>query len=309
MEPVFEGLSANIYLVYVKFSDDCVKTLIAILNSKSDIELSLESTTETTCGAANGALELAVTGQDGSFVLDWSDGTSTSDLTFSNLSSGSYTITVTDEQNCQDSISVEVAASTGVAFDTTEVVQTSCGLDNGRIILSTNSQGANYNLELNGQSGTLSNTDLPAGTYEFTLEDDKGCVDTLSFLLEPSTPVSIDEVLVSSTTCAQDNGSVSAVTASGTPTEYSIDGLTYGPLDSLIGLAPDNYQLFAQNANCADTSTFIIEASALLELQIADLEGTTCGEMNGSVALNVINGTGPYTYTLDSLKQSFRSIL
>ena len=305
-ETVFDSLSANAYPVWVKTPDGCIKGLdVVFLNSNSNISLDTIRVQNTTCGNDNGVLEFAVSGAQGTTTLSINGNTGTNSLTFMDLGADDYRIVVTDDEGCQDSLDVVISPSTGIAFIDTLITQPSCGLDNGRILVQVNDPGSLSEILLNDQPASLLlNDNLMPGDYMFLVTDDNGCSDTLEVTLESSEAVEILAIDTTATKCDLDNGSVIVTQAAGNPTDYSTDGINYVTEDSLTGLAAGPYLLYAQNSGCADTIPFTIGASTQPELAVAMFDGTDCGEMNGSVELEVVSGTGPYTYQLDSLSNA-----
>ncbi len=57
-------------------------------------------------GANNGSIDVTVTGGAGNYSYSWSSGQETEDV--SELTAGTYTLTVTDDNGCQQDISVEI---------------------------------------------------------------------------------------------------------------------------------------------------------------------------------------------------------
>ncbi len=296
---VFSGLSPNVYLLfYRKLSDqNCIIEDFILLRQDSDIALTAIDSQNTSCGKDNGRVELQVTSAEGlpSFYIQ---GESAQDTpVFENLGAGEFTFIVEDVRNCKDSVEVIIATSEGIAIIDTSVAQPNCGLDNGSISLQVNDPDIVTEVQINGMlGGLLLNQNLSSGTYEFLVTDTEGCTDELRLELDPSVPVEIISIDTIHTTCALDNGAVLVSGVSGAPTEFSIDGDTYVSQDSLGGLGAGSYVLYAQNANCADTMSFSIAASLQPTLTLASIEGTACGEGNGMLDLDVISGTGPYTY-------------
>jgi len=225
-ETVFDSLSPNIYPVWVKTPNGCIKFLEAvILNSKREIVLDTLNVDHTTCGQDNGEIDLEVIDAIGTPFISINGNLESDNLTYENLEEGTYSFVVTDDEGCQDSLEVIIDPSVGVLFADTLINQPTCGLDNGSIELGTNDQGGSYTLEVNGQLGELDNFDLPSGEYNFVVTDEDGCVDETSIVLEPSEPVAIIELDSVATSCAIDNGIVIIEEVLGSPTEYSIDGI------------------------------------------------------------------------------------
>mgnify|MGYP000338242674 CR=1 FL=1 len=103
---------------------------------------------------------------------------------FSNLTSQTYQLTITDGGLCTYSNSVVVNNNPAYTV-TTSGTTASCGLENGSITLMITSGGSSpyvYSLN-NGASLTTTNLDatfggLPAGQYEYTIVDSTGCTQT-----------------------------------------------------------------------------------------------------------------------------------
>lgn len=301
---VFDSLIANVYLLFYRqlSNPDCIINDVFFVNQNSDIAIAVVDSTGTTCGKNNGTVTLSVSGADGLPQFFTNDGFPQASPQFESLPAGNYTFLVEDDRNCQDSVMLTLSASAGIAITDSLITQPTCGLDNGQLIIQTNDPSSVQSITLNGEPASLTvNPNLPSGDYMLLVNDDLGCSDELSFSLETSVPVEIITLDTIGTSCNLQNGTVVVTVVAGSPTEYSADGIIYVPENSIGELAPGDYLLYAQNATCADTTSFTISASTQPQLTLASFYGTDCGEDNGSVDLEVIAGTGPYTYGLDSL--------
>jgi hypothetical protein len=132
------GLSAGTYTVSVIGNDGCISTESITIGGPS--ELVVDGTvTDENCGQSDGAIAVSISGGSGPYSYDWNpNGETTSSI--SNLTFGSYTVTVTDGAGCEVSESfvvnqigsIPVTASpeysTIVAGD--EVQLTASGADN-----------------------------------------------------------------------------------------------------------------------------------------------------------------------------------
>jgi len=307
----FDSLSANLYLIWVKTPDGCNKLMDAItLNSLREVELDTIKVDGTSCGLNNGILELEVNQALGTPMISINGNPASDTLNYTNLVAGLYSIVVTDEEGCKDSLEVSIASSTGIAITDTMVTQPTCGLDNGAVLLNVNDPGSVTEVTLNNQAAGLTlNSNLSPGNYQIVVTDNIGCTDQLTIELEISEPLEIITIDSIATTCNLANGSVIINQVSGSPTQYSLDGNSYLSLDPSAALLPDTisalsfgtYSLYMQNADCADTTTFSIAASTVPELQIASFDGTSCGEDNGSVELSATGGAGSYEFLIDTI--------
>ena len=86
-------------------SPGCVKTVSISFVSRPNLSISGVVTDET-CDDNNGAIDITVTGGDGSYTYEWSSGELTEDL--SSLSSGFYTIVVSDTTACSATATFQV---------------------------------------------------------------------------------------------------------------------------------------------------------------------------------------------------------
>ena len=91
------GLTAGTYTVTVTDSETC--TAIASFDvGNTDITLDASSTTCENEGQQDGAIDITVSSGALPLTFEWSNGATTEDL--SNISSGNYTVTVTDANDC-----------------------------------------------------------------------------------------------------------------------------------------------------------------------------------------------------------------
>jgi gliding motility-associated-like protein len=97
-EATLLNIPAGIYSVTVTDANGCTgSNSINVLNAGNAPNLSLEST-NTQCGAANGAISATVTGGQTPFSFLWSNGATTSQL--QDVVAGNYELTVTDATGC-----------------------------------------------------------------------------------------------------------------------------------------------------------------------------------------------------------------
>ena len=146
------------------------------------------SPTEVSCaGNADGAIILNVTGGKAPYVYSWNTGATTKDL--SNLSSGNYTVKITDASGCMVEKQVEISSSSALEVNLIDSTNPSCaGNADGKIQLEVKGAVGKYTVSWSdGVSGELSRNNLKAGSYEVFVTDESGCGITKSLqITEPS---------------------------------------------------------------------------------------------------------------------------
>jgi hypothetical protein len=147
------------------------------------------SITNVSCNSGNdGGIDLTISGAAGTPVILWSNNASTEDL--SSLTAGTYSVTVTDENGCEITASYNVTApTTALTSSVTVSTNVSCaGGSDGSAVVSAEGGTAPYQYTV-GSTTNASGifTGLPAGSFNYTVTDAKGCTSTGSFSISEPT--------------------------------------------------------------------------------------------------------------------------
>lgn len=142
------ALGAGTYTLTVSDANGCSDTELVTLANSLAPNLSVTSTTNESCGNANGSIAVSVSGGTGVITYTWI-GTNSTGSTATNLAAGTYTVNVSDFNGCTDS-EKNCAGSNAAAPTLTiqSVGDATCGQSTGSI--STNIVGGSgsntYNL-------------------------------------------------------------------------------------------------------------------------------------------------------------------
>lgn len=182
----FNNLVSDTYTLYVTDGGPCVFSNTYVISNTNLFSLSA-STTGTTCNNSDGSLTVYISsggtppytiGLNGSLTT----GVLTSAFTYTNLSSGSYSVSVTDNNICQQNLPILITSSSNVDFvlTTNSPITGNTGVIS--VLITDGEPPFNLTWSSNvpsGQTGTTI-TGLTAGTYSLTITDDNGCVQTRS---------------------------------------------------------------------------------------------------------------------------------
>jgi gliding motility-associated-like protein len=189
------NLSVGTYTLYVTDVFGCSDSLGPLLissNGGPSIGMNGLNLAMVQCnGSLGGISGLSVSGGGNTYL--WSNGTTTLDNP--NLTVGTYVLTVTDQNNCTDSISLNITGYSAPLIDATmlSLIQPTC-LQLGSIsgIQVSNGTGNFSYIWSNTNQNTLDITNLSAGNYTLVVLDlTSNCSDTLSniILTPPAYPV------------------------------------------------------------------------------------------------------------------------
>ena len=177
--PMIENLSAGTYSATVTDGDGCSAELTALVQEPSELNLSLSTVNESTPGANDGMITATPGGgtpfNGGLYDYFWNNGKSTATIT--DLSPGTYSLTVTDANGCTITANATVASSNCQLAIEMEFQNASCpNLADGTASVTTVSNGTapfTFNWSNGGTSAMIE--DLLPGDYYVTVTDANGC--------------------------------------------------------------------------------------------------------------------------------------
>ncbi len=245
------NLEAGLYFLTVTDSKGCTNNAVAAINDLGGPTIQVKSITDVSCfGAKDGAIDLEIVGMN-PYTYTWSTGAQTQDL--DNLTAGPYEVRVADKNGLVSVKSLNVRGPEKIELKVA-TTNASCGVSDGAATV-TISGGSGPFTYLWSTSGTgLTETNMAAGAYDFTVTDQDGCSLTRKVTIsEAGAPyVVIDSVL--NTGCGLMNGGIflSVPMATDTITYLWSDG---SELEDLTGIDPGSY--YATITNIAGCKTVI----------------------------------------------------
>ena len=189
------GLEPGQYDLIVTDQDGCTsaETFIVGLNSYT----TSENITDISCnGFADGSIDLTVSGGLPPFTFLWSNGSTSEDIT--NLSAGSYSVTITDASGCGSTINGLIVdeptslLNQGFVSSDYNGEHISCfGAFDGQITADVSGGVSPYEYSISGSSYTYNNVFslLTEGTYNISYRDANGCTSSENIILIAPTQI------------------------------------------------------------------------------------------------------------------------
>ena len=273
------GLSSGNYSFQVTDAALCTIVVGTTLTSPNGITSVSISTQGSTCSSSEGSITVSVNGGSspyiytliypGGNVLNVSNNQTTQ--LFSNLSSGTYGVSVQDQSGCFYMDEVTLFATNTFTIST-ETTGTTCNRSNGYILVNKSEGGSSpFDYSLDGLVNIIDTTlsaitfdNVSVGQHTITVTDSTGCTQTTQVYVEASSP--LDYSLYSTSCGTGSDGSLTAFISEGTPPfSYTWSSNVPGnPQDILAqGLTAGTYSLTIVDDNgCSLSRTTNITCDA-----------------------------------------------
>nr|MBP6732298.1 T9SS type A sorting domain-containing protein [Chitinophagales bacterium] len=286
------------YQVYLQVTDSngCTaggNTTILVNNLITSV-----SSTNATCFAANnGSVTVVATGGQPPYSYFWSNGMV--GQVGSNLSAGTYSLTVTDAAGCSASAMATLTEPTQLTAATTVINESTTGSCDGSIVLTVNGGTPPYTFLWSNNATTANITNLCAGTYTATISDANACTATAGSVIGSGSctnntlVVSINSQTLS---CSHPTDTLT-VNVSGGTAPYTFLWSTIETTASIIVSDGGVYQVIVSDTlGCTRAvSDTIVDTG--VSIALASSTPVSCNGVNdGKIKVAVTGGTPPYTF-------------
>lgn len=294
------NLAAGNYSVTVTDSENCTESGTVSVVQPGNMNLIINKTDVTCNGFSDGTAIVTVNGGLAPFSYLWNTIPPSISQSISNLAIGSYSVTVTDANNCNQFATFSINQPQ-VLTSNAQITGISCnGLTDGSIELSPTGGKPGYNYVWNvappNTDSVISN--LGAGNYTVTITDLDNCKDTLSFQVIEPIPITVNFNITDETCGGINDGQISVTASGGT-----------GPYSYIWNTVPQQTGQVASNLPAGQYTVTVTDANNCIYSDIAgvgiineillnaNIINVSCFGFNvGQISLNPSGGISPYTY-------------
>lgn len=292
------NLAGGIYTVTVTDQPGCQNQLSILVMAPPAIDLATASSPVGCAGGNTGSVEASPMGGTAPYQYAWDiNGTIMTQPVVNNLPAGSYSITVTDGNNCQAIETVQVLQSAGI--DVLEnISNVNCfGNSDGQINLTISGGNAPYTLEWTDLNGDVLGNDprldnQPAGTYQINITDANGCLQTEQFEILQNPELLLSFGNLNNLNCNNvATGSIELIVTGGDE-NYSFNWSNGASQQNLNDLAAGTFTVTVTDGlNCSQEITTTLSEPAALNVIDTTLPASCFNTTDGSITLSVTGGT------------------
>ena len=256
----FGSLSAGIYTIMVRDTFGCKVANTFTLTGPTQLALTVSSSNSAGCGGATGSATVVVTGGTTPYTYNWQGGSTA--ITASNLHAGSYSVTITDANNCTAITTAAINDAGGPTVTYTTPYSAVC---------------ANASpIALNGGSpagGTYSGGGVSAGSFVpnssnvgsnvivYTYSN-AGCIGTASNTIIVNALPNMNVTSNTSGNQICDGSNVTLIATGATSYTWSVGSVTTNTV-SVSPTTNSTYTVTGSNGSCSDKQTISISVNAV----------------------------------------------
>jgi len=302
-------LAAGNYSATVSDAAGCTSTQALVLSQPAAaLAISLPTVGDTICfGAVNGTATAAASGGTTPYQFLWAPAGQLTPA-ISGLTAATYTVTVTDANNCTRSASIVVPEKQLLTVQVTGGPVDCAGSSNGTARVTVAAYGGipanlaqfNYLWSTNPPQTTgIANNLLAGQTYTVTVTDALGCSATQTVSIADAPSVGASIVSSANPTCFDGANGRAIAAGSGGIQPYSYDwGAGVSAVDSLAqNLRAGTYFVTVTDSKgCTGVATVTLSQPTQLKLRFQPTAVVCYGESTGKATVLGEGGTPPYQF-------------
>ncbi len=289
------NLPAGDYGVTITDANGCVLSETVTLAEPPTLATTVVADDPLCFGQNNGSATAVAGGGTPPYAFAWNDGQL--GATAENLAAGVYTVTVTDANTCEQTMTVELTQPAELTVNVSAPVIACAGDSTGFATAMPQGGVTPYQYQWSTGATTAFIDDLPAGLYSLTVTDANECAVTVPVISITELPALMLTFDVVDILCSDENTGVISSNITGGAPPYTYLWETGDTTPGISGLGPGTYSLTVTDANgCEVEGSATVVQTPGLSVGI-DITPIDCAGENTGVAAAIVNGgTGPYDY-------------
>lgn len=299
-QSINNNLAAGNYSATITDANDCQIISTMELPDGPFLELIISDIEDISCwGESDGEFTAVPQGGTAPFQFHFNQQILPSG-NFSHLAEGSYSVYVTDANNCisnTQTVDIQMPDQLTLSMTSTPVL---CPNGNTGIAEISPSGGTlPYQYQWDNNINTASSNNLTAGNYTVTVTDQNNCTATIDFEITEPSPMSIDFEVTNASCFEGSDGLVKIEFNNGGTPPYThyLNGETFPQNDLTIkNLEAGIYTLITiDNHGCEISEDLIITEPPLFSFDLGEEQQIDLGK-NATIPINVQNGVGAINY-------------
>ncbi|MCE7956142.1 MAG: hypothetical protein DYH00_10845, partial [Bacteroidetes bacterium CHB6] len=297
------NLANQNYTVTVTDQHNCSKSATVNIPSTLPITASVSSFQNVTCyGDSTGSIQITAGGGTPPLTYLWSNGATTANI--SQLTAGTYTVTITDAVQCTTTITQTITQNPQLQFGLILIPGPCNGGTPGSAVASP-SGGSSVPTLLwsDGSTGTM--VQGVAGTvFTLTITDNSGCHRDTTFSIPSTNGPQIVSVNTTDIVCFGDSSGTATIQVTGGASPITYQWIGTSPVQNTataVNLTQGNYTCIVSDVNGCTASAAVTINHLFTAIQpVLNINNASCGNSNGQISVTATGGSGGFVYALNN---------
>lgn len=295
------SVNSGTYDVTVYDNNGCMAGPVGVTITSVTPMVTNVTTTDATCGNANGAIGVTVTDGTSPYSYLWSNGVTTA--LNSGIVAGLYGVTVIDANGCQE-VDGQSVNDNGDMNSTRELTSVTCAGDaDGEFSITVTGSNTPFTYEwYDGDfnlvaTGTTTLTGLSGGLFMYSVTDALGCINSGADFINENDPIDGDGDVFNNTCYENTNGRIDLNPIGGDGGPYSFLWDDMSTTQSLTGLMTGTYDVtITDNKGCTAVESYTVTSSIPQMFVSTTVTDDICAENEGVFTAQASGGTGSFNY-------------
>jgi hypothetical protein len=283
------------FTVTVTDATGCVSTTTATIGLAGQLSLGITIDAISCFGVSDGTATIIPVNGTAPYNYLWANGNTGPEQT--NISGGSFSVTVTDAIGCTDHLNFNISPPTPLELAITATDATCFGQNNGTATVTASGGTPGYSYFWSNVQTEATAIQLAPGWQTVSVTDENGCTDTTGILITQPTMMNATVLVDDPLICQGANTNVTATTTGGTP-PYSYLWNNGQTGSSLMASSAGAYIVTITDANdCqAFASGFLQVLPPILVALDSIHPASSPTATDGSIFVNATGGAQPLEY-------------
>ncbi|MEO6904193.1 MAG: T9SS type A sorting domain-containing protein [Bacteroidia bacterium] len=263
------GLASGNYAVNVKDAAGASVSGLATISQPTALIINTTAVNASSCTVNDGSITSSVSGGKTPYTYAWSNGKTISAI--SGLAAGTYSLTLTDANNCKQSTTTTVNCTSASLTVTVNAANITCfgSKDGSATALASGTPPYSYSWNTTPAQNAAKAVGLAEGPYTVTVKDATGATKSVSVTITSPAALLANLTTTSVSSCSASDGSITSAISGGiTPYTYLwSNGLA---TNSISGLDIGSYTLNVTDANgCQKIASASVTLSSAIPIGIS----------------------------------------
>ncbi|PBQ33749.1 hypothetical protein CNR22_18835 [Sphingobacteriaceae bacterium] len=297
--PAISNLTAAIYSLTITDNLNCVLAKTVSITQPSSLTVTSTVTNESCSYLNNGSAGALVSGGTAGYTYLWLPGSFTTSA-ISNLTSGNYSLQVTDVKGCSQTTVLTVTEPGPLLINFINPTAVKCfGGTTGSVTANVSGGTPSYTYSWSPlASSSATYTNLGSGSYTLVVSDTKSCTTTASLTISQPSSLTLSNTQTNITCFGGSDGSATSTVTGGT-SPYSFFWLPSGQTASVItGLSAGTYTTLVTDVKgCTISATQTLTQTNSITIAFTQTPVTCFNGSDGALSSLLSGGNGNFSYS------------